>query len=157
MKTQRIVECPRTLVARTIAELQDAGLRQQERVLLWLAESNHQRLTIAELMVPVQYATSDRFHIPPEGMREIMSRLAERRLMIAAQVHSYPEEAFHSAADDKWAIVRHKGALSLVLPNFCERTTVWTFAADAAVYELNEKNAWVHVPPPDVTSRWVIT
>jgi len=36
--------------------------------------------------------------------------------MVAAQVHSHPDEAFHSKGDDEWAIVRHEGALSIVVP-----------------------------------------
>ena len=67
---------------------------------------------IVEAYVPEQEAEVDYFHIPPSGMMALMAHLRERRLGLAAQVHSHPARAFHSLADDKWAIVRHEGAMS---------------------------------------------
>jgi len=37
---------------------------------------------------------------------------------LIAQVHSHPTEAYHSEADDRFAIVTAEGGLSLVVPNF---------------------------------------
>lgn len=154
MRPHRLIQCPRRLVIDTIRHLQDAGTQASERILLWLAEPAQTRLLVKDIVVPVQTASADRFYIPPVSMKEIMATLADRRLMIAAQVHSHPQEAFHSPADDRWAIVRHTGALSLVLPYFCLRTTIATFTAEAAVYELHTNNSWRQVAPHEVRSRW---
>jgi len=64
---------------------------------------------------------------------------------VASQVHTHPGEAFHSRADDQWAIVRHRGALSVVLPQFAATTTPDSFLLEAAVYQLNSSNAWIRV------------
>jgi hypothetical protein len=66
--------------------------------------------------------------------------------MIAAQVHSHPREAFHSSADDAWAIVRHLGALSLVVPDFGLKTNVSTFRDHTKVFCLAGNNRWHEVP-----------
>jgi hypothetical protein len=67
--------------------------------------------------------------------------------MIAAQIHTHPKRAFHSAADDKWAIVRHTGALSLVIPHFALRTSRASFRADTAVFALSPQNKWLMASP----------
>ena len=65
--------------------------------------------------------------------------------MIPAQVHSHPGRAFHSLADDHGAVIRHGGALSLVVPDFGLRTTVDRFLVDAKVYRLSDENRWIEV------------
>ena len=73
-----------------------------------------------------------------------MRHLRSGRLKIVAQVHSHPGEAFHSEVDDEWAIVRHVGALSLVVPGFARWTTPTNFVAQAVAYELSASNQWLH-------------
>ena len=65
--------------------------------------------------------------------------------MVAAQVHTHPAQAFHSEADDQWAIVRHVGALSLVVPYFAKDTRVASFFDDVALFRLSSENAWCEV------------
>jgi len=90
------------------------------------------------------------FRIPRESIEELFDVLRGRELMVAAQVHTHPESAFHSAADDRWAIVRHVGALSLVLPYFAQRTTTSTFFKDTAAFALSAENRWLLVDPDDI-------
>ena len=82
-------------------------------------------------------------------MAAIMQRLRTANLMIAAQVHTHPREAFHSRADDTWAIVRHAGALSIVLPDFARNTTPTNFFSTGAVYECTAEGAWTQVTKLD--------
>ena len=83
-------------------------------------------------------------------MAALHGDLRSRRVMVAAQVHSHPRDAFHSKADDRWAIVRHEGALSLVVPNFALGTTVATFLDDTKVYRLSMSDQWVEVLKPEL-------
>jgi hypothetical protein len=76
-----------------------------------------------------------------------MERLRTQGLYVASQVHTHPREAFHSLADDKWAIVRHVGALSIVLPYFGRSTTLENFLRQAAVFQLDSSNTWNQVSP----------
>ncbi len=90
------------------------------------------------------------FWIPAVSMVELKQRIRTDRLYIAAQVHSHPREAFHSPADDKWAIVRHEGALSIVLPYFAERTTIDSFMTHAKVFAHAAGNRWQELTASEV-------
>ena len=76
--------------------------------------------------------------------------------MIAAQAHTHPRKAFHSAADDHWAIIRHQGALSIVLPYFARYTSVETFVTDMALFQYSEKGLWVEVEAGDMPERFEV-
>jgi proteasome lid subunit RPN8/RPN11 len=142
----RIVVVPPALIDPTIASLQDAGRRDVEGVVLWLAKPHEQTLAVTEIYVPIHEAAEDYFHIPPKSIHELMQVLRTKRLMVAAQIHSHPAEAFHSAADSKWAIVRHSGALSIVVPNFAKDVTVANFVERAATFALSSAGKWQETP-----------
>lgn len=127
-------------IQETIRLLGEAHNR--ECVLLWLGRREDGVQRVCEIYRPIQNASADYFEIPRTGMAELMQRLRQRGLYVVSQVHTHPEEAFHSPADDRWAIVRHDGALSIVLPRFASTTTVQNFLEIAAVYQLNISNEW---------------
>lgn len=129
----------------TIDHFRKSGSRGCEGIVLWLARRQDDRQIVELVYEPIHEAAADFFRIPPKGMQELMGVLDEKGLRVAAQVHSHPGRAFHSLADDKWAIVRHQGALSIVLPWFAARTTTETFLDDAAVFELDNRNRWCEV------------
>lgn len=129
-------------IAVTLDHLQRAGQRGTECVVLWLGQEGAQGLEVAEVYRPDQYAEADVFRIPPTSMASLLNVLSSNGLMIAAQVHSHPLEAFHSKADDAWAIVRHLGALSLVLPHFALKTRPASFFTDVKVFQLTAANRW---------------
>jgi len=152
----RIIQISNGLIHQTIVQLQRAGDTGQERVVLWLGIPGDV-VRVTEIFVPRQTAASDYFHIPREGMAQLMQHLRESDLMVAAQVHSHPYQAFHSKADDDWAIVRHVGALSFVLPYFALETSSDSFASDAILFELSEHNQWIEVPKSEIFTRFSIT
>jgi proteasome lid subunit RPN8/RPN11 len=142
----RIV-CPRAILFETIARLRNGGLQRKERVVLWLGKvSAAPPEPVAEVYEPEQITAIDYFRLPPPSMRALMAHLRTRRLKILAQLHTHPGRAYHSEVDDEWAIVRHVGALSLVLPRFAATTTVENFLVQAMTYELSPTNEWLHVP-----------
>lgn len=130
-------------VRQTISLLHSAGHR--ECVLLWLGRREAGIQRIVEVFRPAQRASVDYFEIPRDGMAQLMTHLRTKNLYVASQVHTHPGEAFHSAADDKWAIVRHQGALSIVLPRFAKTTTPDNFLAEAAVYQFSPLSEWIRV------------
>lgn len=140
------LEIKTSLVENTIFELQRGGRDNCERVLLWLGSQAVDEKIVEEIYVPEQYAEADFFRIPRPSMAKLMRYLRKTNQRILAQVHSHPEEAFHSLADDRWAIIRHKGALSLVLPRFALETGTMSFISDIAVFELSPLNEWIKVP-----------
>jgi sugar phosphate isomerase/epimerase len=129
-------------IAQTLGHLQEAGRRGCECVVLWLGSGQDDRIDIRMVYRPDQITQADMFRIPSESMAKIFDIIDKHEVMIAAQVHSHPREAFHSRADDHWAIVRHLDALSLVVPDFGLRTSVKTFFHDMKSYQLNAANRW---------------
>lgn len=133
-------------IAQTLQSLQRSGQRRQEGIVFWLGRRSGERIDIAEVYEPAHEANADYFHIPPRSMQALQEELRTKRLMIAAQVHSHPMEAFHSRADDTWAVIRHVGAVSIVLPYFAANTSMDSFFEDAAIFQLNATNRWLQVP-----------
>ncbi|MDE0837284.1 MAG: Mov34/MPN/PAD-1 family protein [Akkermansiaceae bacterium] len=145
-----LITCSATFVRTTLDHLQDAGRRRCECVVLWLGRRDANGIVIQEAYRPLQTAEVDMFHIPPEGMASLHAVMRQRRLMVAAQVHSHPSRAFHSDADDRWAIVRHEGALSLVLPYFAAGSTISNFMSEVKVYCFSSRAEWLEVPTLEV-------
>jgi hypothetical protein len=141
---------PAKVIAASLDALQEVGREESECVVLWLAERAADAIKVVEVYKPAQVASADMFRLPRESVAALFEVLRSRGLMVAAQVHTHPEHAFHSAADDRWAIVRHVGALSLVLPYFAQRTTPEMFFMHAAVFSLSPDNEWLLIEPDDV-------
>lgn len=148
------VLCRHEHIEQTLKHLQDAGQRGSECVVLWLGRESTSGIEIEAVCRPAQVAGADIFRIPPAAMREIIGILAQHGWMIAAQVHSHPFEAFHSLADDKWAIVRHENALSLVVPYFADKTTTASFLQDQKTFKLTADNRWQELAPWEI-SKWL--
>lgn len=103
---------PASVITETLRFLQASGQKRCEGIVLWLGSREGCNINIKAVYEPAHHAEADVFHIPPKSMLQLKEYLRKNRLFIAAQVHSHPFEAFHSRADDQWAIVRHTGALS---------------------------------------------
>ncbi len=141
-----MITCPKIGIEQTLSYLQDAGRRNKECVVLWLGKRHSAHIEVRACYLPLQIAEVDVFRIPPNGMSALQAKLRADRLMVAAQVHSHPQNAFHSKADDKWAIVRHSGALSLVVPRFAVDTSSQNFLDQTKVYQFSDKATWDEVP-----------
>lgn len=148
------VICKRQQIEETLKHLQEAGRRGNECVVLWLGRESAAGIEIEAVCRPAQVAGADIFRIPPPAMREIIGILAQHGWMIAAQVHSHPREAFHSLADDKWAIVRHENALSLVVPYFAAQTTAFSFMQDKKTFKLSADNHWQELAAWEI-GKWL--
>ena len=141
-------------VEHTLRHLQEAGRRGTECVVLWFGRQEDAVVRIQQVYRPAQMARTDMFRVPPDSMKAVLSEISSKRLMIAAQVHSHPFEAFHSKADDAWAIVRHVGALSLVVPYFAFKTSLVNFMEDAKLFRLAPENRWREVPRGEI-GQWL--
>lgn len=142
------LSCTIDTLIRTIDILRAGGARSEERVVLWLGPVSGCRepMPVTQVYEPDQITDIDYFKLPSASLRALMNHLRGARLKILAQVHSHPGKAFHSEADNEWAIVRHVGALSLVLPRFARSTTPANFVEEAVSYRLSGENEWVRIP-----------
>lgn len=136
---------PLVAVEQTIQLLQASGRQRKEGIVLWLGRMDDSQAHVQHVYQPIHSAASDFFRIPRKGMTNLMGYLDEHGVRVVAQVHSHPAEAFHSEADNTWAIVRHLDALSLVLPYFAKTTTPQNFLDQAATFRLDQSNRWTEV------------
>lgn len=141
----KVLRIHRDVLSATLLTLKHAGHQRKEGITLWLGERGHAVDHVKLPYEPIHEASVDFFHIPPHGIQALMRKMDETETCVVGQIHSHPEEAFHSRADDHWAIVRHVGAFSLVLPNFALMTSVENFMSQAAVFRLGADDRWREV------------
>lgn len=132
-------------VADTIERIQRRGGTGAEGVMLWLGRRSATVSEVSEAYEPHYWSEADRFVVPPEGMSKLMDRICETGHSVVAQVHSHPQYAFHSQADEAWALIKHIGAYSIVLPWFAARTTIASFWRDAVVFVMQPDGKWLEL------------
>lgn len=142
------------VLAETIEILRRGGRRGEERVVVWLAAAGgRETALVIEVYEPDQIAEFDNFRLPAESMCALMRHLGEKRRRIVAQIHTHPGRAYHSGLDAEWAIIRHVGALSLVLPRFARTTTVSSFLSTVMIYEFSAEAEWTLCPRTGPNAR----
>jgi proteasome lid subunit RPN8/RPN11 len=151
-----VVTYPNEILAHSLDLLAEGGKGVRECVVLWLGRRKVIEIDIERVYMPAHQAASDFFYIDRHSMNDLKTYLRTNRLVVGAQVHTHPGEAFHSLADDEWAFVRHEGALSIVLPSFALHTSPATFMEDAAVYILSPSNSWDRIQGLDLRQRCVL-
>lgn len=138
---------PQPILVDTLARLRAGGDLGQERMVAWLGrDAASGGFKVRDAYEPDQLCRRDQFYIPPSSMSALMHTLGRTRSRILAQIHTHPGRAFHSEADAAWAIIRHQGALSLVLPRFAATTTLASFLDEVMTYECTREGEWVLVP-----------
>ncbi|WP_263379547.1 Mov34/MPN/PAD-1 family protein [Granulicella paludicola] len=116
------VTVARDVVAATLETLQAYGKHGFEGLVLWLGEVSGRTAFVTRALVPDQEPTKSEdgvgYFVDGETLFRLNRVLASSGLRLLAQVHSHPTNAYHSEADDRYAIVTAEGGLSLVVPNF---------------------------------------
>lgn len=110
---------PSDLLADTADTLRSVSAGQREAVALWQGRVLDVSLAeFTKLHVPRQVAGPLHFNVPLAERLSLLAAIAAEGEFILAQVHTHPERAFHSDADDRLAITKHLGAISIVVPYF---------------------------------------
>jgi hypothetical protein len=132
------ISIDRSVIATTLRVLRNFGAHGCEGLVLWIGEVNEDQARITQAVVPDQRPIKSEdgvgYFVDGTALFDLNRELANTGLRLIAQVHSHPSEAYHSDADDRYAIVTADGGLSLVVPNFGmapDDPTLW------AVYRLS--------------------
>jgi hypothetical protein len=114
---------PRELVGATEDALREAGTKGYELFVLWSGRIVNNHFSVDHIYVPAQQ--SYRLEggpcvqvLAPE-LDRLNRWLYSEKQVLAAQVHTHPNEAYHSETDDSYPIVTVTGGLSVVVPHFC--------------------------------------
>jgi hypothetical protein len=138
--------------------MQEFGSNGWELLVLWLGEIDASGSVgkVVQAFVPKQNPISSEdgvgYFVDGQTLFKLNRDLSQTGLRLIAQVHSHPTEAYHSHADDRYAIVTVEGGLSLVVPDFGH--------ADAdpkawAVYRLRGKQ-WQEVGEREVETLFEV-
>ena len=146
---------PAATVAETGAVLAEIGESGVEGVVVWVGRepaANH--VEIIDLVVPAQIALRSEdglaVMIPDWAVTELISSLADGTY-IPIRVHSHPRDAYHSSTDDLNRLLSHRGAVSIVVPDFARGSV------DLSVCSVNELGAdfrWRELPRSEVAERF---
>jgi hypothetical protein len=138
----REITVPGTVIYSTLQTMRDFGSRGWEALVLWLGhvEINAGTAAVTQAYVPQQNSIASEegvgYFVEGNTLFRLNKELSQSGLRLIAQVHSHPREAYHSEADDRYAIVTAEGGFSLVVPNFGNAPpspTAW------AVYRLSNR------------------
>lgn len=110
------------VIAATLSVLRQFGAHEREGLVLWIGEVAQDRACVTRAIVPDQQPIKEEkgvgYFVDGMTLFELNRKLADSGMRLIAQVHSHPGEAYHSEADDRYAIVTADGGLSLVVPDF---------------------------------------
>jgi len=120
----RHITVNRETIDQMLETMREFGSHGWEVLVLWVGdiEPGTGKAHVVQAFVPKQKAISNEdgvgYFVNGETLFELNRDLSETGLRLIAQVHSHPRRAYHSDADDRYAIVTAEGGLSLVVPNF---------------------------------------
>jgi hypothetical protein len=107
----------RGLLEETFQHFRECGCGLDECQVLWLSPWS-QPDVITKIVHPRHSAHFGGFVLDDAWLNDFWLELGATNTGIRVQVHTHPEEAFHSRTDDEFPIIHTPGFLSLVIPNF---------------------------------------
>lgn len=141
----REVRLTENILPQTREWLFEAGLKREEAFVLWAGkyiETNNFLVTTS--IFPEQKALRSTLgvgvYVSGDELFKVSRWLYENELILLAQVHSHPTNAYHSDTDDNFPLVTSEGQFSLVVPYFAQRQKIEL--TQCAVYRLIN-NKWV--------------
>jgi hypothetical protein len=134
---------PAALLSETFDRFSHCGRAQRECQLLWTSEWTHPA-TISGVVHPQHLAHGGGFELDSGWMNDFWLELGRTGRGIRVQVHTHPNEAFHSAVDDDYPIIHSAGFLSLVIPDFA---TGPVSLDRAYLAEITPDGTWREVSP----------
>ncbi|WP_372522448.1 Mov34/MPN/PAD-1 family protein [Sulfuricaulis sp.] len=155
----RHITVKRATIDQMLETMREFGSHGWEVLVLWVGEiePNTGKAHVIQAFVPKQKAISSEdgvgYFVNSETLFELNRNLSETGLRLIAQVHSHPREAYHSEADDRYAIVTVEGGLSLVVPDFGRAPPD---PASWAVYRLHGRD-WLEVSAREVGTLFEVT
>lgn len=107
-------------------------------------------MSLTQVVHPRHQASRYGLSIDSDWISAFWNGLADRGLGVRVQVHSHPEEAFHSKTDDAFPLLHEVGFLSLVIPDFALGPVGF---GGAYLTEIQSDGRWQQV---DIASRMII-
>lgn len=152
------IYCPKQLVEDIYQKIRETGEEGYERLALFAGNKTGNEFTITHLLYPKQRLCKTfngvSFHVDGEEIERIGDWLYENQLSLIAQVHSHPDEAYHSEADDNLAIITKTGGLSIVIPNF---GITDSYFENSAFFRLYPTTGWTELSKRQINDLIMLT
>lgn len=140
------IEVPRSAVEEAIAHLREVGASGYEGFSLWAGKVQGQLFRVEQNIVPIQYGQRSPdgvcVRVGPEELHRVNVWLYQNGMVLIAQLHSHPTEAYHSDTDDAFPIATTVGSFSIVVPNYARGPFCFK---KCAIYRLMPRRGWVFV------------
>lgn len=137
---------PPDLLEETEASLRAAGRNGHELFVLWTGRIGGTMFEVHNAHIPRQIAyRSERgcgVRVNGDELHGLNAWLYEHAQVLGAQIHSHPEDAFHSDTDDTFPIVTADGGISIVTAYFCRDGLL---APSTATFRLT-RGGWTSSP-----------
>jgi hypothetical protein len=146
---------PAAILHATTQALRERSGGVRESVALWQGRVLSEEVAeITKLHVPKQLTGPLHFNVPLDERLRLVRVVSKEDEFILVQLHTHPRQAFHSDVDDRLAITKHTGAISIVVADFGVR---WN--GDLLQTSVNRNlgaGKWVELPPGEVSRLFEI-
>lgn len=158
-----LLDVTRVLLPRELADaaqehLRDAGVQGFEGLALWAGRADGRGFLVEQTIIPRQQGLRTEsglcYHVDADELHRINRHLFSHGHTLIAQIHSHPDEAYHSVVDDDYAIAATVGAFSVVVPDFAVRPFDLT---ECAIYRLLPGARWTRLAPAAIAQLFVLT
>jgi hypothetical protein len=146
---------PNAIILATAKALRDESMGIRESVALWQGRVlSGTDAEVTKLHVPRQITGPLHFNVPLDERLRLVREVSRENEFILVQLHTHPREAFHSDVDDRLAITKHTGAISIVVADFGRR---WN--GDLVQTSVNRNlgaGRWIELSPSEVSGLFQI-
>jgi hypothetical protein len=147
------IEVPASVADDANSFLRAAGQQGYEAFSLWVGIREGSTFRVRQNIVPRQEGHRSEsgvwVSVGSVELHNLNLWLYENEMLLVAQLHSHPTEAFHSELDDTFPIATTVGSLSIVIPDFARNR----FQIErCAVFRLSRANRWEELSPSAVSS-----
>lgn len=150
-------QVPGSVLAESQHYLAGPGRRGFEAVVVWIGRPLGEGLAeVLAAIRPAQEAIRAEdgvaVRVPPEGISELISALPDGTAVLA-RLHTHPCEPYHSSLDDTNMLVAHRGAVSIVVPDFAQSPIV---LESCSVNVLEGEHGWRELSAGEVEERFEV-
>lgn len=139
----KTIRLPQNKIADAYELMRYAGSKGVEGMALFAGKQNGNTFQVFETIIPKQNSyrleSGLMYAVEADELHRINVWLFKNGFSIIAQIHSHPNEAYHSETDNQFPIVATIGGISIVVPRFAsDPMDIYNWA----VYRLSSQNTW---------------
>jgi hypothetical protein len=137
--------------------LAEPGLEGLEAAVLWIGRKASEGLVeISGVHMPEQLAIRTEFGVAVTVVEHALSALIAALppgMFVPVRLHTHPAEAYHSSTDDDNMLLSHRGAISIVVPDFAREPIE---LACCSVNELDHHHHWRELDRREIEARFIV-